>query len=106
MGHPDPALNLLAAGAAAVETLIGAGIELRESDALVPLKENASGTITRLGGFLSGPVPLGLRLLGGGSTAARRTAAISTIAGSLLTRIAWIHAGRVSAHRSSGDRAG
>jgi formate-dependent nitrite reductase membrane component NrfD len=33
MGHRDPALNLLAAGAAAVETLIGAGIELRERGA-------------------------------------------------------------------------
>lgn len=102
MGHRDPALNRLGAGAAAVETLIGASIELRDSEALVPLKENGSGTITRLGGLLSGPLPLALRVFGGGLPAIRRAAAIATIAGSLLTRVAWINAGRVSAHRSSG----
>ena len=100
MGHRDPALNLLGAGAALVETLIGAGIELRDSEALVPLKEDGSGALTRLGGMLSGPLPLALRLFAGRSMTARRTAAIATIAGSLLTRLAWINAGRVSAHRS------
>jgi formate-dependent nitrite reductase membrane component NrfD len=100
MGHDDPALNALGAGAAAVETLIGAGIELGDGDGVAPLKDGVTGTITRVGGVLSGPVPLALRLLGGRSTTARRAAAISTIAGSLLTRMAWLAAGRESAKRS------
>jgi formate-dependent nitrite reductase membrane component NrfD len=100
LGHRDPALNVVAAGAAAVETLIGARFELGSEEALVPLRESQSGAITRLGGVLSGPVPLALRVLGRRSMTARRAAAISTIAGSLLTRMAWIAAGRESARRS------
>jgi len=100
LGHTDPALNVVAAGAAVVETLTGISIELRGSEALVPLRESTSGTITRIGGVLSGPVPLALRVLGRRSMTARRTAAVSTIAGSLLTRFAWMAAGRESARRT------
>ena len=100
LGHDDPALNLLAAGAAAIETLVGASIELRSGEGLVPLKQTRSGALTRAGGVLSGPLPLVLRTLAHRSKAARRAAAISTIAGSLLTRIAWLAAGRESAKRS------
>jgi formate-dependent nitrite reductase membrane component NrfD len=100
MGHRDPALNYLGAGAAAIETLVGTSLEARSGEALVPLKYNRSGAITRLGGVLSGPLPLALRLLAGRSVTARRTAAIATIAGSLLTRFGWIAAGRDSALRS------
>ena len=49
---------------------------------------------------LSGPVPLLIRLLGGRSVPARRIAALSTIAGSILRRTAWIAAGRSSASSS------
>jgi formate-dependent nitrite reductase membrane component NrfD len=100
LGHDDPALNALAAGVAAVETLVGASIEQREDDTLVPLKHQASGALIRAGGILSGPLPLALRLLGRRSMTARRTAAVATIAGSLLTRIAWLAAGRESARRT------
>ena len=48
-------------------------IELRSSKALVPLKHETSGTITRLGGVLSGPLPLALRLLGGRSHPSARS---------------------------------
>lgn len=56
----------------------------------------------RIGGLLSGPVPLVLRLLAANSKTAkslhlRRAAAVSSIAGSLITRTAWISAGKVSA---------
>jgi formate-dependent nitrite reductase membrane component NrfD len=97
MGHDDPALNALGAGAATVETLIGASLELRDREALVPLKEDFSGTITRVGGVLSGPLPLALRLIGGRSRRLRQAAAVSTIVGSLLTRVGWLAAGRASA---------
>jgi hypothetical protein len=99
LGHRDRALNALAIGAAAVETAIGFSIEARSDPALEPLKEGWSGLVTRAGGLLSGPLPLALRLLAGRSPAARRLAAVSTIAGSLLTRVGWIGAGRESAAR-------
>jgi formate-dependent nitrite reductase membrane component NrfD len=97
LGHRTPALNAIGIGAAAVETAIGASIELRRDPALEPLKEGWSGNVTRLGGLLAGPVPFALRVLGARSSAARRAAAISTIAGSLLTRFGWVAAGKTSA---------
>jgi formate-dependent nitrite reductase membrane component NrfD len=100
MGHRDPALNRLGVGAAAVETLIGASLELSSGDALVPLKEDWTGQVVRAGGLLSGPLPLALRLLAGRSPSARKAAAISTLVGSLLTRVGWLAAGRESAGRS------
>ena len=103
MGHRDPALNTLGAGAAAVETLIGGSLELSGGEALVPLKEGWSGSVVRAGGVLSGPVPLALRLLGGRSRSARQAAAVSTIVGSILTRVGWLAAGRTSAHPAIGS---
>jgi formate-dependent nitrite reductase membrane component NrfD len=100
LGHRDPALNLLGAGAAAVETLIGGSLELSGSEALVPLKQGWSGNIVRAGGVLSGPLPLALRLLAGRSPSARRIAAVSTIVGSVLTRVGWLAAGRESARKT------
>ncbi len=100
LGHRDPALNILGAGAAAVETLIGASLELSSSAALVPLKEDWTGSVVRAGGVMSGPLPLALRLVAGRSPAARKAAAISTIVGSLLTRVGWLAAGRESAART------
>lgn len=57
--------------------------------------------MTQIGGVLSGPVPLVLRFLAGNSKAPesvrlRKFAAISAIAGSFITRRAWIAAGRES----------
>ena len=64
MGHDDAALNDIAIGAAAIETLIGAAIEMRRNAALAPLREGASGWMIRAGGVLSGPVPLLCRAAG------------------------------------------
>jgi hypothetical protein len=55
----------------------------------------------RIAGLLSGPVPLALRLLSltsrsRRSNQLRRAAAISSVAGSLITRWAWVYAGRAS----------
>jgi hypothetical protein len=91
-GHDDAALNALGLGAAIFETLTGAAIEGRSDAESEPLRHGPTGRITRLGGVLSGPVPLALRLLG-----ARRAAAICTLTGSLITRFAWVEAGRASA---------
>ncbi|HET7619549.1 MAG TPA: NrfD/PsrC family molybdoenzyme membrane anchor subunit [Vicinamibacterales bacterium] len=94
LGHRTRALNVIGAAAAAIETLVGGTIELREDEALVPLKQNWTGTVTRVGGVLSGPLPLALRLVAGRSPAARKAAAVSTIIGSLLTRVGWLEAGK------------
>lgn len=94
MGHRDTALNALGIGAAAVETAIGMSLEGRDNPALDPLKHGWSGHVTRMGGVLSGPVPLALRVLGAHSFNARRAAAVSTIVGSLLTRVGWLAAGK------------
>jgi formate-dependent nitrite reductase membrane component NrfD len=96
------ALEMLGLGAAMFECWEGLRIEARGNPALQPLKHGVSGTVTRVGGLLSGPVPTALRLLhmlsgSPRSGSLRKAAAISAIAGSLLTRIAWVHAGHVSA---------
>jgi len=96
MGHRERALNLLGIGAAAVETTVGIVLESRGDPALDPLKHGWSGDVTRLGGLLSGPVPLALRVMGRRSITARRIAAASTVVGSLLTRVGWLAAGRES----------
>jgi Polysulphide reductase, NrfD len=99
MGHDDRALDHIAIAAAAAETLIGAAIEARDAPALSPLKRGTSGVIIRAGGVLSGPVPLLCRTAGR-TPAWRRVASVCALAGSLLTRIGWIAAGRASAART------
>jgi hypothetical protein len=103
MGHQKSrALQALGLGAAVFECWEGLRIESRPHPHLDPLKHGTSGWLTRAGGALSGPVPLALRAassLGSSKRAGslRRWAAWSSIAGSLLTRFAWIRAGHVSA---------
>jgi hypothetical protein len=103
MGHSDSrALNLLGIGSSLLETWEGFHLESRNERELKPLKRGASGWITRTGGVLSGPLPLILRLLAGGSGSARsqslrRWASMCGVAGSLLTRYGWVSAGRSSA---------
>src|SRR5215468_7102363 len=102
MGHRrSRALQMLGLGAAIFELWEAWRVESRHRSALEPLKHGLSGGVTRLGEALSGPIPIVLRLAslvsGRQSQAFRRWAAISALAGSLLTRIAWVHAGQVSA---------
>ncbi len=103
MGHrKSRALQALGLGAAIFETWEGIRIEGRSHYHLDPLKHGTSGLITRTGGALSGPIPVALRALSlfgseKRSRSLRRWASWSSILGSLITRIAWIHAGHVSA---------
>jgi hypothetical protein len=98
--HKSRALGALGLGAALFECWEGLKIETQQKAALEPLKYGGSGTLTRAGGLLSGPLPAVLRvlsLLSGNPRTLRKAAAVSAVAGSLLTRIAWIYAGHVSA---------
>jgi formate-dependent nitrite reductase membrane component NrfD len=102
MGHRNRALNTLGIGAAAIETLEGVNIEVSRKPAVEPLRRGTSGLITRIGGVLSGPVPLALRIAAAfarkrRSRSLRKAAAVSSLVGSMMTRIAWVHAGHVSA---------
>lgn len=103
MGHrKSRALQALGLGAAIFETWEGLRIEGRSHPHLDPLKDGASGWITRTGGALSGPIPTALRVAslfrsGKRASSLRRWAALSSITGSLITRFAWVHAGHVSA---------
>jgi hypothetical protein len=92
LGHDERGLQRLGLLAAAVETASGLLHELDDDPADRPLKKGRSGWLVRSGLLLSGPLPLALRLLG-----ARRAAAVSSLAGSLLTRFGWTEAGAASA---------
>jgi hypothetical protein len=82
--------------------VVGLSVETGAEPALEPIRHGHSGRAMRAGGILSGPVPLALRLVAPRSATARRLAAISTIAGSLLTRFEWLDAGRESARAPAG----
>lgn len=100
LGNDFPAINRIALGAAAVETAMGASIELSSSPGTKALKSGLSGWAMRGAGLLSGPLPLALRMLSLRSkqkSRLRRAAAIASLAGALLTRWAWVHAGKLSA---------
>ncbi len=103
MGHEESrALNILGIAASAGETLEGVKLELEGNPANESIKKGLSGTITRLGGVLSGPLPLAVRLAamftkGPRSKQLVRAASAASLAGSLLTRVGWIRAGHSSA---------
>ena len=96
-GHDEAALNALALFAAAFETYTGLRIEGDPTVASEPLRTGATGMTTRIGGLFSGPIPLVLRIAGAKSKRFRRAAAFSSLLGSLLTRVAWVEAGKASA---------
>lgn len=105
-GHRTAALNKLAIGAATAETITGARLEIHREPASETLRTGRTGWSMRAAGLLSGPVPLFLRLLSFGVSTRRRTqlhtaAAVSALAGSFVTRLAWVEAGRASANNPS-----
>ncbi len=109
LGHTDSRpLNVLGIGSAAWETLEGVLLESRRDPILEPLKRGRSGWVTRVGGMLSGPIPLALRLAAAVSGSKRsrklrRLAALSGLAGSLFTRYGWVMAGAASVKQTAGD---
>lgn len=85
MGHRTAAMNALGILAAAAETIL----------VLVLMRRGAStGRLMHGAEILSGPLPLVLRLAAADIPAVRIATALLTLAGSLLTRLAWIQAGR------------
>lgn len=104
-GNNERALQWLGLGTAVAETAVGARIEIRDNPAEEPLKRGPSGWLIRLGGVLSGPIPLALRAASlfmrpKHAIKLRKYAAVSAVVGSAVTRAAWIYAGHVSARES------
>ena len=96
------ALQMLGLGAAMFECWEGWRIEGHQQEEDNPLKQGLSGSIVRTGGLLSGPVPAALRIASlllneRKSQQFRKLAVLSSVLGSLATRIGWIQAGHVSA---------
>lgn len=100
-GHAEPALNWLGIAAAIAETTIAIRVGAGGHARTWSFGSGTRGKVAGLAGVLSGLLPLLLRLMSSAWMPARTLAGISAIAGSLVTRFAWIAAGRQSAVRSS-----
>ncbi len=96
-GFLVPATQAMGIAATAFETGIGMVIEGRRRRIDEPVRHGATGRTIRIGGVLSGPVSLALRLAGERWPPARLAAAVCFIAGAIVTRYAWVSAGRASA---------
>jgi Polysulphide reductase, NrfD len=92
-GHCSATLNSIALGASVYESLTTNAIDAQRDRVSQPIRENRAA---KWAGLLSGPIPLALRILGH-----RKAAAVATLTGSLLTRIAWVQAGKASAKDAS-----
>jgi Polysulphide reductase, NrfD len=86
-------LHAIGFAAAAIETGVGAWIEITQRDAAArALTHGPSGLLLRASGLCTGPATLVLR-----ATGWRGLAAIGFLIGAVLSRYGWLHAGRVSA---------
>jgi len=96
LGFLVPATQFIGIVASTAETAVAVTIELRGRYVDRPLREGVVGWLVRAGGALAGPVSLLLRIFWGHSPGVRYLAALCFIAGALISRYAWVAAGRVS----------
>jgi formate-dependent nitrite reductase membrane component NrfD len=97
LGFLIPTTQILGFVSAGIETLMEILFEARKLDVNAPLHHGKSGAAFRVAGLLEGLIALLLRVFWGASPSGRYSAAICFLAGSLLSRYAWIWAGRLSA---------
>jgi hypothetical protein len=92
LGHRIAPLNTIGLFAAAVETVLLIWLSVhRHGVADRAIHEHRSGWLIRIGGILTGPLPLVLRFFG-----AIPLAAISFLLGALVSRFGWIAVGKIS----------
>jgi hypothetical protein len=92
-------LGLVASG---IETILELIFEVRKPEVDFPLHRGPSGVAFLVAGLLEGPAALLVRIFWK-IPPGRYTAAICFLAGSLLSRYAWIWAGRISATQSDAE---
>jgi hypothetical protein len=97
-GFLIPATQILGFAASGIETLIEVLLQVRKRPVDAPLHHGRSGQALLIAGLLEGPAALLLRAFLGSSSQGRWAAAVVFLIGSLLSRYAWIWAGRASAH--------
>jgi hypothetical protein len=97
-GFLIPATQILGLVASGTETLIAISLEGSKRPVNAPLHHGLSGRAFRIAGFLQGPAALLLRVFFHSAPAGRYAAAASFIIGALISRYAWMWAGRASAH--------
>jgi formate-dependent nitrite reductase membrane component NrfD len=95
-----PATQILGFVTAGLEIVFEAVFEIRKPNVDAPLHQGRSGIAFRIAGLLEGPTALVIRMIWGSLPGGRRAAAICFLVGSLLSRYAWIWAGRASAKQS------
>ena len=92
LGHRIPALNFIGFYAAAVETVLLIWLSVDKHGAADrAIHEHSSGWLIRIGEVFNGPLALVLRFFG-----FIPLAAISFLAGALVSRIGWVAVGKVS----------
>ena len=96
-GFLNPATQILGFAASGIETVLEIFLTVRKRPVDAPLHQGKSGWMLRIAGLLEGPAALLLRGFLGRALGGRYAAAICFIAGALLSRYAWIWAGRASA---------
>lgn len=94
-----PVTNFLGFAASGLETLYDIFFVIRRSKVDGPLHHGKVGLLFRTSSLLEGPAALVLRLFWGSVPNGRYAAAICFLAGSLLSRYAWLQAGHGSAGR-------
>jgi formate-dependent nitrite reductase membrane component NrfD len=97
-GFLVPATQILGFAASAAETGIDILLTFRKGTADKPLHHGISGMTLRVAGMLEGPVALLIRALWHAAPWGRYAAAICFLVGALMSRYAWIWAGRESSH--------
>jgi OFA family oxalate/formate antiporter-like MFS transporter len=96
-GFLIPVTQVLGFAAAGIETLLGAWFEIHRPPVNAPLHHGRSAVLFRIAGALAGPGALLIRIVWGSAPAGRYAAAACFLVGALLSRYAWIWAGRASA---------
>jgi hypothetical protein len=95
-GFLIPVTQVIGFVASGIETLLDIFLEFRRRPVDKPLHHGWPGQALRIAALLEGPAALLLRVFWGSSPTGRYAAAICFLAGSLLSRYAWIWVGHAS----------
>jgi hypothetical protein len=97
-GFLVPATQILGFAASGIETGIEIFLTVKKGVADGPLHHGVSGSTLRIAGLLEGPIALLIRAVWHAEPWGREAAAVCFLLGALMSRYAWIWAGRESSH--------